>query len=58
MESLVFYQHDPSELSDVSWDSEAELSDREPFPQAEIDAQVDNSGDDERPWTEVATARR
>ena len=60
-EEFVFYKHDQGGLcepSDVSWDSEAELSDLEPFPQAEIDAQIDNSSDDERPWIEVAMARR
>ena len=37
---------DQSELSDASWDSEADLSGLEPLPQAEIDAQVDNSSDE------------
>ena len=54
---LCFYEH-TSEQSDVSWDSEAELSDLEDFPQAEIDAQFDDSDEAERPWTDVATGRR
>ena len=59
----MFYEHTP-EQSDASWDSEAELSDLEDFPQAEIDAQFDDSdgADSDRcrhgQMSDVVTGRR
>ena len=47
----TFYRHDIENEDD--WDSEAELSDFEPFPGVLLD-----EGDSEVPWIEVANARR
>ena len=56
--ALPMLRDTEADQSDVLRVSEAELSDLEEFPQAEIDAQVDDSEDAERPWMEVATGRR